>query len=213
MVPATCVPWPLQSPVPRPSATAVHPAATRPPNSVCPASTPVSITYALTPAPDEAEVKEPDSGSARWSMRSRPHGAGCWVSVAVTGASISTVATCAERFSSAAWAGVAVTTAPRSAFEKVRPTAMFRVRRLRTSDGTSVPAAYRTRYRAVATPAAVAWESVAAGEAAPAVTPAEVTARAVSSSEAKVGRRAGRERILGFLRAWGPARGSRNLAG
>ena len=159
------------------------------------------MTYALTPAPEEAEVKEPDSGSARWSMRSSPHGAGCWVSAAVTRASISTAATCAERRSSAAWAGVAVTTAPRSALEKVRPTAIFRERRFRTSDGTSVPAAYRTRYRAVTPVGASASEPAEAGDAVAAAIPAEVTARAVSSSDTRAGRRAGRVRIWWFLRA------------
>jgi hypothetical protein len=42
--------------------------------------------------------------------------------------------------SSAACRGVAVTTAPRMALAKVRPTAMFFERRFRTAVETSVPA-------------------------------------------------------------------------
>jgi hypothetical protein len=48
-VPATCVPWPLQScPLPpKPSYTLLA----RPPNSECPVRMPVSITYTRTPEP------------------------------------------------------------------------------------------------------------------------------------------------------------------
>jgi hypothetical protein len=42
-VPATWVPWPLQSLVPRPSLMAVKPDCTRPPNSLWPARMPVSM--------------------------------------------------------------------------------------------------------------------------------------------------------------------------
>ena len=44
IVPATWVPWPLQSVVPLPSLIAVKPLLTRPVNSWCDASSPVSIT-------------------------------------------------------------------------------------------------------------------------------------------------------------------------
>src|SRR5918992_6360919 len=51
IVPATWVPCPLQSLVPRPSLIAVKPPPARPPNCECVVRMPVSITYALTPAP------------------------------------------------------------------------------------------------------------------------------------------------------------------
>ena len=50
-VPATCVPWPLQSFVPFPSPTKSAPLPTRPANSWCVARMPVSMMYAFTPAP------------------------------------------------------------------------------------------------------------------------------------------------------------------
>src|SRR5512137_2790856 len=51
MMPATQVPWPSQSAVPRPSPTRSTPASTRPSNSTCPAINPVSTTYTVTPSP------------------------------------------------------------------------------------------------------------------------------------------------------------------
>lgn len=51
VVPATCVPWPLQSLLPRPSSTAVTPGSMRPRNSEWEARTPVSMMKAVTPAP------------------------------------------------------------------------------------------------------------------------------------------------------------------
>jgi hypothetical protein len=42
IVPATCVPWPLQSFVPFPSAIAVYAPEARPPKSMCVARIPVS---------------------------------------------------------------------------------------------------------------------------------------------------------------------------
>ena len=53
-VPATCVPCPWQSVVPRPSEIEVNPAAIRPVNSLCVARMPVSTTYAVTPVPELA---------------------------------------------------------------------------------------------------------------------------------------------------------------
>ena len=50
-VPATWVPWPLQSFVPLPSETAVKPASMRPVNSLWLERMPVSMMKALTPAP------------------------------------------------------------------------------------------------------------------------------------------------------------------
>ena len=50
-VPATCVPCPWQSVVPRPSEIELKPAETRPANSLCVARIPVSTTYAVTPVP------------------------------------------------------------------------------------------------------------------------------------------------------------------
>jgi hypothetical protein len=50
-VPATWVPWPLQSLEPFPSLTAVVPGRTRPPKSTWLAKIPVSMMYAVTPAP------------------------------------------------------------------------------------------------------------------------------------------------------------------
>jgi hypothetical protein len=49
-VPATWVPWPLQSPV-LPSPTVFAPAVARPPNSPCVSRMPESMTYAVTPEP------------------------------------------------------------------------------------------------------------------------------------------------------------------
>jgi hypothetical protein len=54
---------------------------------------PVSITYAFTPAPVEVYVYVPESGSARWSIRSRPQVAPVCVTFARTVASRSTYAT------------------------------------------------------------------------------------------------------------------------
>ena len=53
-VPATCVPCPWQSVVPRPSEIELKPAETRPANSLCVARIPVSTTYAVTPVPELA---------------------------------------------------------------------------------------------------------------------------------------------------------------
>ncbi|BAS10900.1 hypothetical protein AHiyo4_43220 [Arthrobacter sp. Hiyo4] len=61
------------------------------------------------------------------------------------GASTSTEATPAERDNAAACAGVAVTTAPRRACEKERPTPRPWDLRRAASAGTSVPAVKRTR--------------------------------------------------------------------
>jgi hypothetical protein len=51
IVPATCVPWPLQSLPLRPSPTVSTAIDARPPKSECVRRMPVSITYAFTPAP------------------------------------------------------------------------------------------------------------------------------------------------------------------
>src|SRR5207247_1867775 len=51
VVPATCVPWPLQSFVPFPSPTKSAPLPIRPENCWCVARMPVSTMYAFTPAP------------------------------------------------------------------------------------------------------------------------------------------------------------------
>src|SRR5829696_7331934 len=74
MVPATCVPWPLQSFALPPAVTASYPVTARPPNSRCVSRIPVSITYAVTPAPVAVYVNVVESGSACWSIRSRPAG-------------------------------------------------------------------------------------------------------------------------------------------
>jgi hypothetical protein len=65
MVPATCVPWPWQSLLPLPSLMLEKPVATRPVRSLWVARTPVSITYAVTPAPDCVREYRVSSGNAR----------------------------------------------------------------------------------------------------------------------------------------------------
>ena len=50
-MPATWVPWPLQSFVPLPSAIAVYAPTARPPKSTCVVRIPVSMMYTCTPAP------------------------------------------------------------------------------------------------------------------------------------------------------------------
>jgi hypothetical protein len=54
---------------------------------------PVSMTYALTPAPVAKYVNVVLSGRERWSMRSRPQGAFVWVVETDTVRSASTYAT------------------------------------------------------------------------------------------------------------------------
>jgi hypothetical protein len=62
MLPATCVPWPLQSFPFRPSPTVSVPTEARPPNSPWLARIPVSITYAVTPTPESVYVYVPLRG-------------------------------------------------------------------------------------------------------------------------------------------------------
>ena len=70
-VPATCVPWPLQSSALPPSI-ASKPELARPPNCWWLVRIPVSMMYAVTPAPVGVYVYVPLSGRLVWSMRSRP---------------------------------------------------------------------------------------------------------------------------------------------
>lgn len=51
---------------------ASYPAPTRPPNSLCADSMPVSRMYAVTPSPVPSTSYVPSSGRFRWSMRSCP---------------------------------------------------------------------------------------------------------------------------------------------
>ena len=65
MVPATCVPWPVQSVVPSDWSTEENPVLTRPANSGCVASTPESMTKAVTPAPVAGGANTLSIGSVR----------------------------------------------------------------------------------------------------------------------------------------------------
>src|SRR2546423_11468023 len=80
MVPATCVPCPLQSSATGSLSMKSQPLLARPPNSTCVVRSPVSMTYACTVAVGTSGyMYQPPSGNPRWSIRSRPHdgGGGC----------------------------------------------------------------------------------------------------------------------------------------
>ncbi len=113
-VPATCVPCPWQSSAAPPS-TASKPLLARPPKSSCVTRIPVSITYALTPAPVASYVYVPSSGSSRWSIRSSPHVAFVCVSTAHARWSRSTYATFGLRRTASTAAGDSVAANPFSA--------------------------------------------------------------------------------------------------
>lgn len=72
-VPATWVPCPQASLASGSLSTKSQPDVARPSNSSWVSRTPVSSTYAVTPAPPSAcRVASPSSGRSRWLMRSRP---------------------------------------------------------------------------------------------------------------------------------------------
>src|SRR5436305_11737632 len=78
MVPATCVPCPLQSSATGSLSMKSQPLLARPPNSTCVVRSPVSMTYACTVAVGTSGyMYQPPSGNPRWSIRSRPHDGGC----------------------------------------------------------------------------------------------------------------------------------------
>src|SRR4051812_23835854 len=175
MVPATCVPWPLQSSALPPS-TSSTPDMARPPKSVWPNVMPVSMTYAVTPAPVAVCAYRPSRGVERWSIRSRPQvtpvgaGAGGLVGRACTTRSASTATTPGRRDRAAPAADGRVTAKPFSAelytWSTCPPTP--RVARAARAAG-DVPWATVTMYVVV---------SGGAAAAVPAVAPIPVTASA-----------------------------------
>src|SRR6266545_4452211 len=78
-VPATCVPWPLQSSA-RPPSMASNPLVARPPKVRWLNRMPVSMMYACTFEAVLGNVYDRSSGRFRWSIRSSPHDGGlAWV--------------------------------------------------------------------------------------------------------------------------------------
>ena len=93
IVPATCVPCPLQSAAVASSPTKSQPYVARPANWVWVIRMPVSITYAVTAPASSVGVYDFEPRAARWSIRSRPHVGFVWVPSMCRTRSCSTSAT------------------------------------------------------------------------------------------------------------------------
>mmetsp|Transcript_42703 Transcript_42703/g.100085 ORF Transcript_42703/g.100085 Transcript_42703/m.100085 type:complete len:208 (+) Transcript_42703:570-1193(+) len=170
-VDAQCVPWPWHGdassitprgtqPAPLPAA---QPASARPPKSVWLMRTPVSRTYSSAPSPlAPPSSYTPSSGSARWSVRSRPHVAPSWTDapsasgVRSLGSSSTVQSAVMERLS--LWSSCSSVAAPRAHPSKLAATACMaaRVRTETPSPARSAMSAASSAERCAAA-AAVIW--------------------------------------------------------